>query len=141
MQIKVERGLLPQSHQKRSQALLEDCILDVQKNSAAAEHRVQACLSELSAEERPWVEGTLVATGVTENVDCRHILDVCVAAHLTDFSQTLWPADTSEAPEFHHHVISIAQSWLSKRTLDAEPDSLLDVAEVCELQPVTLSPQ
>ena len=126
--------MLRQSHKKRSHALFEDSLVDVKQSNAAAEQNVHACLSLLSAEDRPWVEGSLVATGVTKNVNCRHITDVCVAAHFVDFSETMWPDDAAEALEWHHQLISMAQNWLSKQMVDAEPDSLLDIAEVRDLQ-------
>lgn len=137
VQIKVERGMLPQAHEKRAHARFEACILDVQQNGAEASDRAHACLSEMAAEERPWIDSTLVASGVTENVNCAHIADVCVAAHLVDFSRTRWPPHAVDTPEWHLQVVSMAQSWLGRQTVDAAPDSLLDVAEVCE--PLTAS--
>jgi hypothetical protein len=130
MQIKVERGVLPQSHPKRPRALLEECAIDVQQNAKAATQRVHDYLSKLAAEEREWTEGTLIAAGVHQNVNCSHISDVCVAAHLVDFCVTRWRAETEAAPEWHNLMVSVAQSWLTRQTVDAEPDSLLDVAEV-----------
>lgn len=131
VQIKVERGMLPQSHPKRSHALFEACLANVQQDRAAAESSVYDCLLALSEEERPWTEGTLVQTGVTESVHCQHIPDVCVAAHFVDYSASVWAGDSTEPPEWHQDVVSLAQNWLSHRTLEAKPDSLLDVAEVC----------
>ena len=114
--------------------MFEESLLDVKQNNTAAKPNVHACLSAISADERPWVEGTLVSTGVTENVNCRHISDVCVAAHFIDFLETMWSEGASKAPDWHHQLVSIAQNWLSQQTMDAAPDSLLDVAEVRELE-------
>lgn len=129
MQVKLERGVLPAGHVRHTNALLTQRIIDVQKNGAAAQERLNASLDSLVEEEAPWVRPGIGNCG--EQVAGVHfVVDISVAAHTLDRASALQPAEAEDACECYGVINRMVCTWLTGRLQAAPPDGLLDIAEV-----------
>lgn len=129
MQLKLERGVLPVGHDRHTNALLTQRIIDVQESGAAAQERLNASLDSLVEEEEPWVRPGLVNCG-EQVAGVQFLVDISVASHILDRASALQPSDGEDACECNGVMNGMVCAWLTGRLQGAPPDGLLDIAEV-----------
>lgn len=129
MQLKLERGVLPRRHERRTDATLTQRILDVEGHGMAAAGRLSACLDSMSEEEAHWVWPALQPSS-TKILGCEHVVDICLAAHVLDRAQDMQTREDTDAGQRHSILINLLCKWLTARLHRAPPDGLLDIAEV-----------
>eukprot|EP00892_Ulva_mutabilis_P007024 jgi/Ulvmu1/4694/UM002_0425.1 len=127
--IKLERGVLPQGHDRRTDAMLAQRILDVQGGDLGARDRLQQHLDNLSNEEASWVWPALHLSSKSVS-GCDHVVDICIAAHVLDRAQQLQSSERPAKGTCDEHVVDLMCQWLTSRLSSAPPDGLLDIAEM-----------
>ena len=139
-QVRLERGVLPHGHERRTDAVLDDAVRAVQSQGLGARKAVHTALEAACLEDSAAVYAALDDT-TRERVDCVHIPRVCVAAHIVDRAAALWSLQEetqsdadgdleAEAPEWYGQCVELALKWLQGQVAVAAEDTLQDVAEV-----------